>query len=78
MGIIKSKWRCDRCYDSYEHKYQAENCCPITVSEIWECPNCTQQYSEQIAAVECCGYASDAPTEPTAAELEAAGQLRIF
>lgn len=76
---IEKKWRCDQCYDVHDFEDSAAECCPPEISEGYECPVCFDWHSTEANALDCCGYDEDAPPPPpTAAELEAAGQLRLI
>lgn len=76
MTPIK-KYRCDQCLDLHEYEEAALECCPNEISEVYVCPACGDDYRTSEDAHECCDLGGE-ELPPTAAELEAAGQLRIF
>ena len=72
-------WRCEECFETHDNEDDARECCPVRVAEGYGCPVCGEFYLDSDAAVECCSDADpDAPFVPQPAELEAAGQQRLF
>lgn len=61
-------------------RIQPIECCKPEVVEVFMCPVCKEDHDSEQAALDCHSSDSEAQTrtEPTYAELEAAGQLRIF
>ena len=78
MPDIESKWRCEDCGLLHEWEDDAVDCCPVEVSEVFICPLCSDDYASKIEAKECCEHEEDTEQTPTQAELEAAGQSRMF
>lgn len=73
---MKPHYRCDNCDSLYENEDEAYDCCPQSVSVRWVCPVCESAHSSEDEAESCCP--SDGPPPLTAAEMEAAGQLRLI
>jgi len=47
--------------------------------EIWTCPDCAAEAFSEEDAIDCCAaHRNDPPRLPSAAELEAAGQIRLL
>ena len=80
MMILKSKWKCCECGELHEHEDDALDCCPPEVREVYVCPICTKDHNQQIMAFDCCDFDPDVDVlpPPSAAELEAAGQMRLL
>lgn len=77
-NIIAPKWKCPDCGELHDDEYDARECCPPQVWAAFVCPICTEEHRDEIAAIDCCGFDPDAPPPPpSAAELEAAGQMRL-
>lgn len=75
---LRPKYRCHYCLELHETEWEAEECCgPPEVVEVWECPDCGETYETESCAIDCCGYDPEGQP-PTAEELEAAGQERLF
>jgi hypothetical protein len=81
MSIIETRWKCDECGELHGGEDDARDCCRPSISEVYICPACGDWHREEAAAQECCaGEAGDidaANQGPTAAELEAQGQMRL-
>jgi hypothetical protein len=78
-GCIQPKYQCPECYELHDDYDSARECCVPQISELWECPVCRKCHGDEEMAIECCGFDPDGPPPPpTAAELEAAGQTRLF
>jgi hypothetical protein len=80
MGTkLKAKWMCNGCGDIHDDEDSAIECCPPTTLEVYVCPVCGDDHRKEADALDCCGYDEDAPPPPpSAAELEAVGQLRLI
>ncbi|WP_157662643.1 hypothetical protein [Sulfuriferula sp. AH1] len=78
--VIEPKFRCGECHELHDDEDEARFCCVPSVVEVYICPICHTEYDhDEEAAIECCGFDPDGPPPPpTAAELEAAGQERLF
>lgn len=82
MRLISPIFRCGECLTDHESEEAAVecwlDCAQPEVDTYYRCPVCGDDLSSEEEALECCGYDPDAPPPmPTAAELEAAGQLRL-
>lgn len=78
-GRLQSKYKCPRCDELHDDYDEALECCELNIAEVWLCPVCQDQFGDEEMAIECCGVDPDGPPPPpTAAELEAAGQTRLF
>ena len=76
---LKQKWKCHECGEIHDYEDAAAECCQPEISKGYECPECGDFHRKEADAIDCCGYDEDAPPPPpTAAELEAAGQLRLL
>lgn len=76
---LEPKWQCDACSSVHDFEDDAEDCCKPRVIEGYACPICLDFHRREEAALDCCGFDPDAPPPPpSAAELEAAGQLRLL
>ena len=71
-------WRCGDCLTVHDNELDAQECCPPKIDEGYTCPLCGDFHLAEEAALECCGWDPDMPVPPTAAELEAAGQMRLI
>lgn len=79
MSTLEPKWRCDECGEIHDTEDDAHECCSPEVTEGYLCPVCRTFHLEEDGALECCGYDPDGPLPPPSAEeLEAAGQMRLF
>ncbi|WP_219117119.1 hypothetical protein [Janthinobacterium sp. UMAB-56] len=82
MSLIETRWKCGSCGDIHEDESDAHECCQPSVSEVYICPVCGAWHRGEDAAQECCpneGEDGDAEgCSPTAAELEAQGQMRLI
>ncbi|MBW7903805.1 MAG: hypothetical protein H3C26_20240 [Rhodocyclaceae bacterium] len=79
MSAAIKRFICPDCYARHDDEYEARECCRIGV--VWECSTCGAEYDDEARADECCAVDSDGeplPYRPTAAELEAAGQMRLL
>jgi hypothetical protein len=76
------KWECDRCGDVYDDEDDAGDCCPRDIEMVYICSVCGVEsnfYRQAINRCDCEPPDPDAPPPPpSAAELEAAGQTRLF
>lgn len=78
-GCLQPKYRCPKCYELHDDYDAALECCEPDIDEVWVCPVCRSHNFDEEMAIECCGFDPDAPPPPpTAEELEAAGQTRLF
>lgn len=75
---LPEKWRCDECGEIHDYEDEAYECCPPQVSRVFVCPVCDDHHMKEVDAIECCDYDPDSPPpQPTADELERAGQMRL-
>lgn len=73
------KWRCGECLEIHDSDLAAMECCAPDIQSGYPCPVCDAWHYKESAAVECCGFDENAPPPaPCAAELEAAGQMRLL
>ena len=79
-GMIKSKWECGECGDLHDDEYDARDCCRPSVRKVYLCPVCEDTHDTEEDAKDCCPSEEGEPHEyrPSAHELEAAGQQRLF
>ena len=76
---LELAWKCHGCGEIYNNEDDAYECCLPEVSEGYLCPECGDYFRKEADALDCCGYDDEAPPQPpTEAELEAAGQQRLF
>ncbi len=68
------QWRCDECGEVHEHHYQAEECCPPSISRVFVCPTCDKVYEREFLLLECDHQTDESVTK---AKLEAMGQMRL-
>lgn len=74
---IKKMYRCNECYWLHELEDDALECCP-RIEERYLCPVCNADHPLIGNALDCCGFDPEGPAPlPSAAELEAHGQLRL-
>lgn len=72
------RYGCSRCDELYEREWDAEECCQPEVYAGYICSVCEKWHEKQEEAVACCPPDNpDALDVPTAAELEAAGQVPL-
>lgn len=71
-------WQCDRCGEVHDDEAAAREYCAPAIIDGYTCPLCGTFYTGDAAALDCCGWDPDMPIPPTAAELEAAGQMRLI
>lgn len=78
MRTIEPSYLCATCEEVHEEERAARFCCDP--EEIYVCPVCEKTHWLEVNAKKCCPDDSDpdAIPMPTAAELEAAGQQRLF
>lgn len=77
MTEIRMAFVCANCGHRYKYDDDAIKCCPIEIWTEYFCPVCDDAHGNEQAARACCN--PDAPEPPpTAAELEAMGQLRMI
>lgn len=79
MRRIAPVWECGSCGDTHEDEDDARGCCRPGVSEAYLCPVCGCKFNTEDNALDCCAEepAEAGAGEPTAAELEAQGQMRL-
>lgn len=79
MKRIDPRWECGACGEVHDDEDDARDCCRPGVSEVYLCPVCDCKSNTEDRALDCCaGEAAEAGAgEPTAAELEAQGQMRL-
>lgn len=78
-GCIQPKYKCPDCGELHDDYDDAVECCEPFISAVYLCPVCQEQHRMEDDAIECCGFDPDGPPPPpTAEELEAAGQKRLF
>lgn len=76
---LNPKYKCCKCGDVHNDADDAEDCCRPLIIEVWACPLCREEHSDEREALSCCDYDPDGPLPPpTAAELEAMGQIRLL
>ena len=76
-AFLESKWRCLNCRMVHDEEFEAEECCPVEIREVWICPTCGDVFNDQAEAIACHDFDPEYVPPPSAAELEAAGQLRL-
>lgn len=77
--VLKPKYVCPECAGLHDDFDEAVECCTPHIDVVYLCPTCHERYSMESNAIECHGFDPDGPPPPpTAAELEAAGQERLF
>ncbi len=75
---LETVWKCHECGEIHDDEDSTYECCRPDVSEGYLCPECADFHRSEANALACCEHDPDAPPPPpTAAELEAAGQLRM-
>jgi hypothetical protein len=75
---IAAKYKCCECGEVLDDVDKARYCCHPRVDEVFMCPICQSPHDLEEFALDCCGFDPDGPPPPpSAAELEAAGQLRL-
>jgi hypothetical protein len=76
------KWKCDICGDVHDDEDDARDCCPRMIDMVYVCSECgkvSDFYYRAINSCYCEPPDPDAPPPPpSAAELETAGQTRLF
>lgn len=74
------RYRCNNCSAEHETEECALECCPNEITELFTCPICKARYYAEDQAIDCCGWTGEEEIEyrPTAEQLEAAGQMRLF
>lgn len=77
IGVIKPQYKCSQCGDLHDDENDALECCPKDIWAVYVCPRCDKEHHDEEAAIDCCGFDPDGPPPPSAAELEAAGQIRL-
>lgn len=78
IPALAAKWQCCECDEVHDYEEDALECCRPGIREIYECPVCADIHDCSGDALACCGHDPDGPPRPpTAAELEAAGQMRL-
>ena len=84
MVAIATKYQCGLCLSIYADEDSAVECwreCvgeEVDVRKGYVCPLCGDIHKTEAEALDCCGYEPEGPPPPpSAAELEAAGQLRL-
>lgn len=78
---IEVKYRCNECGDLHDLEEDAQECCAPTVSEVFLCPTCSKAHGSEDDARSCCMPDDVDPLRcamATPAQLEAAGQERLF
>ncbi len=77
------RWRCESCGELHGFEDDAYECCRPAISERFICPECGDDFRTADSALDCltAHQADDDADAPihlvTAAELEAAGQMRL-
>lgn len=72
-------YECRRCHYLYTEPEEAFECCSPGYKKVYACPECRELHDVEAEAIDCCGFDPDAPPPPpSAAELEAAGQMRLL
>lgn len=78
-STLTPKYKCCECGDLHDDLDDARECCVPRVEEVFLCPICQAPHNEEEDAIDCCGFDPDGPPPPpSAAELEAAGQMRLL
>jgi len=75
---LKSVFKCGECGDIHDEEDDAVECCFPGVTEGFLCPVCQGFFIDEEAALACHDTDEDFVPPPTAAELEAAGQMRLL
>lgn len=70
-------WRCGDCETVHDNEDDARECCAPRIEEGYLCPVCRGFLLREEDALACHNWDPEKPIPPTAAELEAAGQLRL-
>lgn len=80
MMIIEERYECGRCYTTHSSYDSAWECCPPQITTCYACPICDDVHTEKQEAIDCCHdqWEGDKEARPSAEELEAAGQTRLF
>lgn len=73
----KAVWRCNACRFTHDDEDDARECCQPSITEGYECPVCGEFHAEEAEAIACHDWDPERTIPPSAAELEAAGQLRL-
>ncbi|MBL4781747.1 MAG: hypothetical protein JKX92_05850 [Porticoccaceae bacterium] len=73
------KYQCNQCGDLHDDTCEAIGCCP-QISEAHTCGHCGEHFGHDEGAAESCCDDVDPDALPITshAELEAAGQLRLY
>jgi hypothetical protein len=72
------RYCCGRCNDLYEMEWDAEDCCRPEVYQGYCCSVCEGWYEKKKDAADCCPPVDPTILDvPSAAELEAAGQIPL-
>lgn len=77
----REMWSCGSCGETYGFYSDAQDCCAPSPKRVFCCGECEEPFDNHDAAKACCAI-SDPDGDPlrpaaTAAELEAAGQMRL-
>jgi len=85
---IVARFRCGICDTVHADRCDAVTCwrecnnVEPDIQIIWTCPDCADEFLSEEEAIACCwllpGCRTYVLTQPSAAELEAAGQLRLL
>ena len=78
MTYLHKVWLCDNCDARHKSEFDAMYCCQPSITSGYVCPTCETFYPEKDEAIACCQAEHEAPPNPTAQELEAAGQERLL
>lgn len=76
-GHPPEAWRCGDCEAAYDNEDDARECCAPLIEAGYLCPVCRGFLLHEKDAIACCDWDPETPIPPTAAELEAAGQMRL-
>ena len=75
---LKSVFKCGECGEIHDEENEAVECCQPNISEGFLCPVCQEFFFDEESALACHEVDEDFVPPPTAAELEAAGQMRLL
>ncbi|MDZ4802689.1 MAG: hypothetical protein SGI92_31395 [Bryobacteraceae bacterium] len=82
---IVERFRCEICATVHADRCDAAACwrecndAEPDIQIIWTCPDCADEFISEEEAMDCCSaHRNDPPRLPSAAELEAAGQIRLL
>ena len=75
---LKTVFKCGKCGETHDFEDDAIECCAPIIDEGYLCPLCGEFFFNEQGALACHDVDKDFVQPPTAAELEAAGQMRLL